>query len=79
MKKIIPYEELDNHFITPKGFGEKPHFHYNKFPRKLKKRLKVVKYHRDDMNVKLWLVMQINNPNYHRFLIKKICEKYDKF
>lgn len=63
--KTILYEELDRHFIAP----QKPLFNYSKFPRKLKKKLKKVKYC-DSLNQAMWNTME---ENYRRFIIKQIC------
>jgi hypothetical protein len=76
MVRLIQYEDLDRHFHVPKSFlKQRGHYMFSRLPRKLKKKIKKKGY-RDwhDINVKMWLLMQEENINYHRFLIKKICE-----
>ena len=76
MSKLIPYEDLDRHFHVPKSFLKQPAFFvFPRLPRKLKKEIKKKGYSKwHDINVKMWLLMQEENINYHRFLIKKICD-----
>jgi hypothetical protein len=71
--KLIPYEELDKYFTEPKTIQ----FQYKRIPRKLKKK------HKEffdncgdwlDLNQKLWYLLEFENPNYKRFLIKMICK-----
>lgn len=77
MSTKIPYENLEKHYQVPKTFlKQTSHFVYTRLPRKLKKEIKKKNYSsRHDINVKMWLLMQENNPNYHRFLIKQICKQ----
>lgn len=50
---------------------------FPRLPRKLKKKIKKKGYsNMHDINVKMWLLMQEENINYHTFLIKKLCEYY---
>jgi len=79
MVKLIEYEDLDRHFQVPKSFlKQQGFFSFKRLPRKLKKKLNDKRYNRYNINVKMWLLMQEENINYHRFLIKKICEQYNK-
>jgi hypothetical protein len=75
----ILYEELEKHYHVPKTFmKQRGHFNYDKVPRKLKKELKKKNYNSWlSINVKMWLLMQEKNPNYHRFLIQQICKHYE--
>lgn len=74
----MEYKDLDKHFIIPKNFGKTPHFNCKRVPRKFKKRWKHIlcgkRYNFLDINQKLWYIQSLKNPNYNRFLIKKICE-----
>lgn len=79
---MILYENLENHFTTPKGFGEVPHFHNCKrVPRKFKKKWKHIlqgdRYDFLDLGQKLWYILEFTNPDYKRFLIKQICKRYE--
>ena len=82
MKRRIEYSDLERHFIAPKTLGVKTHFHdVKRVPRKFKKRFKkevIWKYmwrsKSLDLGQKLWYNLNIKNPDYVRFLIKKICE-----
>lgn len=74
LQKEIDYNDLDKHFKAPKNFETKPFFTYTKFPRKLKKSLKAKKS-KENLNVLMWYLMDIN---YKRFIIKKLCEHYNK-
>jgi len=69
---MIPYEELDKYFTAPKHLNTRPFYNYSKFPRKLKKELKKVKYCNGDLNVAMWNTME---ENYKRYLIKQICKE----
>lgn len=75
----IPYEDLEKHYQVPKTFmKQRGHFNYDRIPRKLKKELKKKRYNSwHNINVKMWLLMQEKNPNYHRFLIQQICKHYE--
>lgn len=78
MVREITYEDLDRHFHVPKSFLKQPGFYmFPRLPRKLKKKIKKKGYNDwHNINVKMWLLMQEENINYHRFLIKKVCEQY---
>jgi hypothetical protein len=78
MKRRIEYSDLERHFIAPKTLGIKPRF-YNvkRVPRKKKKnliKLSVWNYKFLTLGQKLWYNLNIENPDYVAFLIKKICE-----
>ncbi len=79
---IIPYEELDRHFTAPSSLKYKPFWCCKRVPRKFKKKWKHIlqgdRYDFLTLNQKLWYILTIINPNYNRFLIKKLCEKYEK-
>lgn len=79
MVRLIPYEDLDRHFHVPKSFlKQRAHYMFTRLPRKLKKQIKKKGYSDwHDINVKMWLLMQEENINYHRFLIKKVCDHYN--
>jgi hypothetical protein len=70
------YDKLDRHFTAPKVispfFGE-----ITRIPRKLKKRLsKYPEWNYNFLTIgqKLWHDLTVTNPDYARFIIKKICE-----
>lgn len=72
----MTYTELDNHFTAPEVLS--PFYGDIKIPRKLKKKVKkFVGVHWTDQTngERLWHYLETQNPNYKRFLIKKICEK----
>jgi len=75
----IDYKDLDNFFITPKHFPKHSHFYkVKRVPRKFKKKWKYIlteKYTFLSLTEKLWYIQGLTNPNYNRFLIKKICER----
>ena len=79
MVNLIQYEDLDRHFHVPKSFlKQRCHYMFKRLPRKLKKKIKKKGYSDwHNINVKMWLLMQEENINYHRFLIKKICDHYN--
>lgn len=71
----IKYRDLDSHFTESKEslFLSEP-----RIPRKLKKKIKVwcgIHWGGLDNGQKLWYYMEQSNPNYKKFLIKKICER----
>lgn len=72
----MKYEDLDKHFTSPK----QTKFIHKRVPRKFKKKWKHVIQSKQfdflELNQKLWYIQGIVNPNYNRFLIKKICETY---
>lgn len=79
MKKLIKqrdYFDLDRHFVAPKVIS--PFYNeVKRIPRRMKKELKKLfvwnsKYLTLDQ--KLWFKLNIENPDYIRFLIKKIFE-----
>ena len=72
---IIPYEDLDKHFKAPKDLNTKPFYSYKRLPRKLKKSFKKQLIYNYNINEMLWCYMEINHK---RFIIKKICEIYNK-
>jgi hypothetical protein len=72
----IEYEDLDKHFTAPKNHGYVRFFEHKRIPRKKKKKLKpyIDDFSFLDTGQIMWYVQGIENPNYNRFLIKKICE-----
>lgn len=73
---MIDYYNLDKHFTISKN-----KFHCNKLPRKLKKKVKHycgVHYDTSTINENYWYYLELN-PNYKRFLIKKICDNEKKY
>lgn len=75
---IIEYKDLDKHFTAPKNIGNVSFFNCKRVPRKFKKKWKHIlcgnRYDFLNLNQKLWYIQYLTNPNYNRFLIKKICE-----
>ena len=75
---MINYEDLNKHFTAPVNIS--PFYNSNdRIHRKLKKRVK--KYcgvHWKNINngQRLWFYLDHKNPNYKRFIINKIIEKY---
>jgi hypothetical protein len=71
----IPYEKLDKCFTAPKVISS--FFTYkkgNRVPRKFKKKWKhILDFKFNDLNQNLWYILEYTNPNYKRFLIKRIC------
>lgn len=72
-KSLIPYEDLEIYFTTPKVLN--PHSNHKRVPRKFKKKWKYIlqgdRYNHLDLNQKLWMILGITNPDYKRFLIKQ--------
>lgn len=74
--KNYPYEDLEKHFIFPKGRG----VFYNdniKISRKLKKKVKLfcgIHYKGLTNGQRLWHYMEKSNNNYKRFLIKTVIK-----
>jgi hypothetical protein len=69
------YEELNKSFTAPEIIS--PFYSVKKIPRKLKKRAKKfcsIHWYGLHNNQRLWYYLEKKNPNYKRFLIKKICE-----
>jgi len=77
----IPYENLDKCFTAPKVIS--PFFNYEKgtrVPRKFKKKWKhILNLKFNDFNQNLWCILGYTNPNYKRFLIKRICDNYPPY
>lgn len=72
---MINYKDLDKYFTAPKVIS--PFYGDVRIPRKLKKKVKVFcGVHWDGLTngERLWYYMEKSNPDYKRFLIKKICE-----
>lgn len=76
LTKKIDYFDLDRHFTAPKVispfYGE-----INRLPRKLKKDLKKyfpIRPTSLTLGQQMWYRLNQTNPDYIRFLIKKICE-----
>lgn len=67
---IMNYHSLDKHFTAPKNMS----FNCKRVPRKFKKKWKHILNTYDflTLNQKLWYIQGLTNPNYNRFLIKKI-------
>ena len=70
---MIPYEDLEKHFTKPKNWtpGKQAFFDKDTLPRKLKKLGK--RWHEDPC-AGLWYRLSCVNPDYHRFLIKLVCQ-----
>jgi hypothetical protein len=69
----IEYKNLDKHFVTPKNYP--PFYNEVRIPRKLKKCVKEfcgVNWSNLSNSQRLWYYLEKSNPNYKRFLIKKI-------
>ena len=74
----MKYSELDKHFTEPNR-AISPFYGETKIPRKLKKKVKnFCGIHYDGLTngQRLWYYLEKSNPNYKRFLIKRICENY---
>lgn len=70
---MYTYQDLDRHFTFPKQWGIK------KIPRKLKKKVKAhngCHYIGNSDGARFWFYLEYSNPDYKRFLIKKITEPY---
>lgn len=65
---MMPYEDLEKHFIAPKQIS----FNCKRVPRKFKKKWKDILSQPRDLNSNLWYIRQIVNKDYTRFLIKQI-------
>jgi len=79
-EKEIGWDELDKHFTLPNRTYTPFYKDDIKIPRKLKKKIKShfwEKVHWKGLTnaQRLWSYLGITNPNYKRFLIKKILEK----
>lgn len=80
MKKSVEYSDLERHYIAPSNIS--PFYNFKRIPRKMKKKLKdfdyILKgqqYSFLDINQKLWFILGFTNPDYKRFLIKKITQQ----
>lgn len=80
---MIPYEDLEKHFTLPLGPDKKPIvaafyscYNYKRVPRKLKKKYRKIFSDKDyTIPVALWYILEFENPDYKRFLIKE-CLKH---
>jgi len=77
MKKLN-YHDIDKHFVAPATISP---FYADgtRIPRKLKKKVKV--FCGCHWNIltnaqRLWWYLDVVNPNYKTFLVKRICSKY---
>ena len=71
------YNDLEKHFTAPKIIS--PFYQYKKVQRKLKKKYKWMfnkKYNYLEIGQKLWWILEFENMDYKRFIIKKVIEKY---
>ena len=71
---MIPYEYLEKHFTASKCIS----FKHKRIPRKLKKKYKHIQYNFLDLNKKLWYILELENPDYKRFLIKQTIKENGK-
>jgi hypothetical protein len=70
---MIKYDNLEKYFTRPKQLS--PFYNYKKVPRKLKKKYKNIFQDKLlNINQQLWCILELTNPNYKRFLIKKLTE-----
>ena len=72
----MDYEQLDKHFTAPKRIS--PFYDATRIPRKLKKKVKAfcwIHWNGLDNGQRLWYYLEKVNPNYKRYLIKKVCEE----
>lgn len=74
----LPYRQLDKAFTAPsiinpafKGVKRVP----RKFKKKWKHVLQAERYAHLELGQKLWYIRWFTNPDYNRFLIKKISEQ----
>ena len=73
---MIPYNELEKHFIAPSIIS--PFYSDEKIPRKLKKKIKKylgVHWKNLTNGERRWHYLEKQNSNYKRFLIKEITKK----
>jgi hypothetical protein len=76
--KMRDYYDLDRHFVAPKVIS--PFYSkVKRLPRKVKKEMKRLITFKNKLTVeeKMWYRLSVINPDYHRFLIKKICEQHE--
>jgi hypothetical protein len=70
---MIKYDDLEKYFTRPNRLSS--FYDYKKVPRKLKKKYKNIFQDKLlNINQQLWYVLELTNPNYKRFLIKKLTE-----
>jgi hypothetical protein len=57
-----------------------PYYQHKRIPRKLKKKVKKICgiHLQKDINVNLWYYLGKTNPKHRDYLIKLMCEEYDK-
>lgn len=73
--KKIDYFDLERHFTAPKVispfYGE-----IKRLPRKVKKDLNKLFFFKTTLTLgqKMWYRLSIKNPDYVRYITKKICE-----
>jgi len=76
---MIPYNELEKHFIKPKNWTpNKQSFYgdrFKRYPRKLKKAAKKNGYTFLDLEQNIWYLLHTKNKDYTRFLIKLIVNE----
>lgn len=68
-------------FTKPKMFLVRPFYHnVKRVPRKLKKKYKHIfcgnRYKFLNIEQKLWFILSIEKPEYHRFLINEVCNSH---
>ena len=79
MKGKIDYHKLELHFTAPKVYS--PFTNHKRIPRKMKKRMKKFMSnfpYKLELNEKIWFWLEYTNPDYKRFLIKKLCNDEEK-
>ena len=72
----MKYNELDKHFTASETIS--PFYGGVRIPRKLKKQVKQwcgLSWDGNNNGARLWYYMEKSNPNYKRFLIKKVCDE----
>ena len=52
-----------------------PFYNYSRIPRKLKKKIHLDRKYLD-INQLLWWYLEFTNPNYKRFLLNELANKY---
>ena len=71
----MDYTDLDKHFTAPEIIS--PFYVDIRIPRKLKKKVKAwcgISWGGLNNREALWYYLESSNPNYKRFLIKKMCQ-----
>lgn len=78
------YEKLEQQNVAPISLHTHAYYHgVKRLPRKFKKRFKkempeyLWRSNHLDLSQQLWYRLNKVNPDYVRFLIKKICEQYN--